>query len=107
MGEDAKRKQMAGRIRKDLLAQLDPKAGQCHLDLVRDYLELWNTKCLLQEDIRTHGVRIEYFNARGEAAEKKNESVDQLLKVNGQMLKILSELGIKPKLRLAGEGDAL
>jgi phage terminase small subunit len=107
MRTDEKRRKLEREIRKDLLAQLDKDSGKYHIDLVDDYMELWHTKCLLQEDIRKHGVRIEYVNARGEPSEKKNESVDQLLKVNAQMLKILQELGVKPKLKPAGEDDAL
>ena len=101
------REQLGKSIKKDLLAQLDKGAGQYYLDLVSDYMELWNTKCLLQDDIQCYGIRIKYVNSRGETAEKKNDSVDQLLKTNTQMLKILQELGIKPKLKPAGEEDAL
>lgn len=104
---DRKRAMKAKQIRDDLLEQLDEKSGQYHLDLIGDYMEFWNTKCLLQADVREHGVRIQYVNGRGETAEKKNDSVDQLLKVNAQMIRILQELGIKPRLKPVGEDDAL
>ena len=93
-------------IKKDLEEQLEINGvfGQFYSDLIADYMELWVTKTLLQEDIQLRGVSVEY-NGGGQTGRKKNESVDQLLKVNAQMLKILSDLGIKTT--TAGEVDDL
>ena len=94
-------------IKKDLEEQLEINGvfGQFYSDLIADYMELWVTKTLLQEDIQLRGVSVEYNNGGGQTGRKKNESVDQLLKVNAQMLKILSDLGIKTT--TAGEVDDL
>lgn len=79
-------------IEKDLKEQLLEKgATKSHyVDLVDDYLALWDIKNMLIEDIQERGVTVP--GARGE---KKNDSVSELNKTNGQMLKILAELGLK------------
>lgn len=88
----------ASEIKEDLLDQLDRNGtvGKYYLDLVDDYMGLWKTKNLLQQDIDSRGVSIEYNNGGGQKGRKKNDSVDQILKVNQQMLKILDYLDIKP-----------
>lgn len=85
-------------IKKDLLDQLERSGtiGKYYDDLVEDYMDMWVTKCLLVDDIKERGVRVYYNNGGGQAGYKKNESVDQRIKLNAQMLKLLSELGIKP-----------
>ena len=93
-------------IMQDLLDQLDRNGtvGKYYTDLVDDYMRLWNTKNLLLTDIETRGVTVEYNNGGGQSGVKKNESVDQVLKVNGQMLKLLDSLGIEPS-QTDGEDD--
>ena len=93
---------------KDLRDQLDRNctAGKYYEDLIDDYMSMWVTKCLLVEDIKERGVRVYYSNGGGQFGYKKNESVDQLMKLNAQMLKLLSEVGIKPA-QAGGEGDDL
>ena len=85
-------------IRGQLLDRLDQEGtlGQFHLDLVEDYMALWDTKNALIEDVRRRGAVVPYTSNTGQVNEKKNESVGELLKVNGQMLKILESLGVKP-----------
>lgn len=85
-------------IKKDLLDQLDRSGtvGKYYTDLVEDYMDMWVTKCLLIEDIKDRGIKVFYNNGGGQTGYKKNESVDQRMKLNAQMLKLLSELGIKP-----------
>lgn len=85
-------------IKDDLLDQLERSGtvGKYYLDLINDYMSLWKTKTLLQEDIDDRGVSVEYNNGGGQQGFKKNDSVDQMIKVNQQMLKILDYLDIKP-----------
>lgn len=75
------------------------------LDLVEDYMVMWDIKEKLQKDISTRGVSIKYNNGGGQSGVKKNDSVDQLIKMNAQMLKLLSMLGIKPSSDVQGELD--
>ncbi len=83
-------------IQKDLLGQLLKNGADTafYTDLVHDYLELWVTKCLLEDDIRTRGVTVIYNNGGGQKGRKKNDSVELKIKVTTQMLQILEKLGI-------------
>lgn len=85
-------------IKMDLLDQLDRNGttGKYYRDLVDDYIELYDTKKKLIQDIKERGVTCKYQNSETQWGYKKNDSVDQLLKVNQQMLKLLDALGIKP-----------
>jgi len=86
------------KIKTDLLDQLERNGtvGQYYIDLVNDYMELWDTKKKLIADIKERGVTVKYQNGENQWGYKKNDSVEQLIKVNQQMLKLLDALGIKP-----------
>lgn len=96
-------------ISTDLLDQLERNGtvGKYYVDLVCDYMDLWVTKCLLVDDIQQRGVSVEYDNGGGQRGRKKNDSVEQRIKVNAQMLKLLSELGIKPTQTGGDEDDEM
>ncbi len=85
------------KIKKDMIKQLkDRNILESHyISLVDDYMELWNIKNLLIADINARGVNVEWNNGGGQRGVKKNDSVNELVRVNAQMLKILSELGIR------------
>lgn len=106
----AKRKQPIGQetIKHDLMNQLarNGVVGAQYESLVNDYMDMWETKNLLIDDIRGRGVKIDTMSAGGVPLVKKNDSVDQLTRINGQMLKLLSEIGIKPE-QSGGEDDEL
>ena len=63
--------------------------------MVQDYLSLWDLKNKLIDDIEDKGVKT--LSSQGY---KSNPAIGDLNKTNGQMLKILSELGLKA----SGEG---
>ena len=96
-------------IKKDLLDQLERNGtcGKYYTDLVDDYMDLWLTKNLLINDIKTRGVVIRYNNGGGQSGTRKNDSIEQVLKVSTQMLKIIESLGIKPSTCDGGEDDEL
>ena len=85
-------------IKKDLLDQLERNGttGKYFEDLINDYISLWNIKNDLIADIEERGVSIRWQNSETSFGHKKNDSISEMIKTNGQMLKILSELGIKP-----------
>ncbi len=93
-------------IKNDLIDQLDRNGilGKYYIDLVNDYMDLWVTKCLLVDDIQKRGVNIKYNNGGGQIGYRKNDNIDQRIKVNAQMLKLLSEIGIKPS-KMDGDRD--
>lgn len=90
-------------IQKRLTSRCNP--GGCYEDLIEDYMTLWLTKELLSADIRERGVSVEYDNGGGQRGRKKNESIDLMVKVNSQMLKLLAELGLTPAGETDGDGD--
>ena len=95
-------------IREDLQEQLNiqDKYGKHFEDMVEDYIFLVRLKEDLQYDINIKGLRYDCMTGNGYTTEKPNESVQNLLKVNGQMLKILQELNLKTPSE-EGEGDDL
>lgn len=58
-------------------------------------MSLYETKNMLKKDILKRGVMVTYNNGGGQSGVKKNDSIEQLLKVNTQMIKILDAIGIK------------
>lgn len=94
---DIKHKELRDEIMQDLLKQLADNDiyGKHYEDLVSDYMEMWDIKNDLISDIKERGVAIPWSNGKQEGI-KKNDSISELNKTNAQMLKILSELGLKP-----------
>lgn len=85
-------------LRDDLINQLKERGLEQkshYISLIDDYCRLWDVKNLLFEDVKKRGVNVEYNNGGGQKGYKKNDSLSELTKVNGQMLKILSELGLR------------
>lgn len=84
-------------IKTDLMNQLilQKKLEKYYEDLVDDYLFLKKLKDKMKTDIRNNGLRIKTTNGNGFETEKPNESCTNIIKINAQMLKILSELNIQ------------
>lgn len=85
-------------IKEDLLDQLarNGTTGKYYIDLVDKYMDFWDLENELIADIKKRGAIVEYNNGGGQKGQKKNDSIDQRIKVNTRMLKILDSLGIKP-----------
>lgn len=98
-------------IKRDLLNQLASMniQGKHYQDLVDDYMAMWEIKNALIQDIRTRGVTVPWQNSATQYGYKKNDSIAELNKTNAQMLKILSELGLKaaPSERVDPDADEL
>lgn len=84
-------------IKIDLENQLEKNNnfGKFYTDLVGDYMYFWDLKDKLQKDIKKKGLRYNTVNGNGKESEKDNASVVNLIKVNTQMLKILTDLNLK------------
>lgn len=84
-------------IRNDLLKQLKDRNmfQQYYVSLVNDYIHLWDVKNGLVDNIEENGVTITYNNGGGQSGEKKNDCVPELYRINGQMLKLLDNLGLR------------
>lgn len=94
-------------IREDLLAQLleQSKFGKHFESLVEDYINFEKLKRKMQKDIDENGLRIKVMTGNGFKSEKPNESVQNILKVNNQQLKILQDLDLKAPSKPPEEGD--
>lgn len=92
------RKTRRKEIRKSLIEQLENKGADIALfaDQVEDYMQLWDLKEMLIEDIRETGLRT------GDG--KDNTSPKQLPIVNRQMLALLKVLGVTTD-GIVGEED--
>lgn len=90
-------KTTATNIKAELLAQLKEKGLEqaYYVDMVNDYMALWVIKSQLIIDIKERGVTVEYRNGQHQYGKKQNDSLLNLVKVNTQMFKILSELGLR------------
>lgn len=74
-------------------------------ELVGDYVKLWAMAKKLQTDINKRGCKVEKLDSRGQMQRVNNESIDQLLKVQSSMLRILETLGLSaPKGGFPGSG---
>ena len=93
-----KRKQ----IRDDLIVQLEiRRVPVAHfIDLVDDYMGMYDAKNMLHDDIQKRGVNVPCVRN----GLKKNDSLRQLLDINAQMLRILAHLEIKPS-KIVSEDD--
>ena len=85
-------------IQNDLLDQLERNGvvGEFYVDLVNDYMAMWDVKNKLIADIEEKGVSVRYQNGENQWGYKKNDSVGELQRTNNQMLRILDHLGLKP-----------
>lgn len=85
-------------IRKSLLDQLERGGNDLphFIDLVEDYMKMYVIKEMANDDILERGTYVEWRNSETQYGSKKNDSVDQILKTNQQMIKLLDKLGISP-----------
>lgn len=93
-------------VQQDLIDQLERNGtiGAYYIDLVGDYMTLWDVKDKLATDIKERGAKVLVETATTSNL-KTNDSVPDALKVNAQMLKILDSLGIKPAQTGGDDGD--
>lgn len=87
------------RVEESLLEQLQTKGADIEhfIDLVRDYMSLWDVKNDLLQDIKKRGVMYKDFSSVGVEMMKNNPSVRELVGINRQMLAILKDLEINTK----------
>ena len=103
-------KERRQRIEESLLEQLEMKGADTDhfVDLVRDYMSLWDVKNDLLEDIKKRGVMYKDFSSVGIEMMKNNPSVRELIGINRQMLSILKDLDINTKtVALFNEDDEM
>ena len=84
-------------MRSSLIEKLTEKSMDTpyYLGLVDDYCELYEILRGLAADIKERGVSILWQNGKDQYGYKKNDSCGEYRSTNNQMLKILSELGLR------------
>lgn len=83
-------------IREALNGQLADKGMELahYQELVDDYVKSWELAVELRADIKERGAKVCKLDSRGQEQTVNNESIDQLLKVQASMLRILETLGL-------------
>jgi len=84
------------RIKTSLLNQLKNKEVdiECFIDLIDDYMALWDIKSDLDVSIKKNGVSYVDYTATGSEIIKSNPLIKELVDTNKQMLVLLKELGL-------------
>lgn len=95
-GRFKKRVRKRNKIIRELEAQLGGDITEYHSELIQDYAFMWDAMQELKLDIKERGVSIYWQNGEFQHGYKKNDSVREMTTVSTQMLKILSELDLKP-----------
>lgn len=92
----AKKKIKRNEVEKSLKDQLIAMGASIpvFIDLINDYMGLWDLKSLLNEDIKARGVVYDDVSSVGVPMKKNNPSVKELVNVNKQMLTLLDKLGL-------------
>lgn len=86
---------LANSIRKQLKAR---DAEEYHFQkMIEDYCNLNEIKDSLQKSIRENGTVIKEKNSKGFDVTKTNPAISEMIKVEAQMLKIASTLGLTPE----------
>lgn len=99
MAKDYRKSKQFKEIQESLIEELRKNGNDSKffIDLVKDYMSLWVIKNRLIDDIDERGVVSKYQNGEKQWGYKRNDSVGELNKVSAQMLKILTQLKIQPK----------
>lgn len=84
-------------LRKDMLDDLEVRGllGPKYTDKVAEYMSLWRTRKLLEEDIERRGVYVIYQNGEKQKGVTDNKSILMLTRVSAQMQSIWTALGFR------------
>ena len=78
-------------IKSALMVQVGGEFAQPYdTDLVDTYMDLWCHQQMLIDDVNTRGVYVTYDNGGGQKGSKRNDSLQDEIKVTTQMLNIRS-----------------
>ena len=86
------------RIETNLIEQLKTNGtySEFYADIINDYMDLWDIKNNLIQDIKSRGVTVTYNHGGGQSGRKQNDSIQGLVKISDRMGKLLLTMGIKP-----------
>lgn len=92
-------------LRKTMLENLEARGliEPIYSDMVEEYMELWERRRQLAEDVKTRGVSV--YDVKGHLTE--NRSISLGIQVSKQMLAIYAALGFKDQAAAATIGGGM
>lgn len=75
------------------------------LDKVDRFMSLWCTSKILEDDLATRGIRVEYQNG-SQRGETDNKSLDRLMKVYDRMDELHRQLGYQETVKCGKQAAA-
>lgn len=101
-------------LKRDMLDDLELRGlvGRQYIDKVEEYMKLWCWFQMLNKDVITRGVFVEYSNGATQRGTTENKSISIGTRVSAQMSNIWSALGFREqatssKPQSGGEDDEL
>ena len=95
-------RQSRKKVRDSILAALVAKGmdSSYFLDLVEDYMDLWDIKRKLRVDLQQRGPVVEWQNGANQKGLRKNDSVVEYPKISKRMTDILRQLEIDCRIEI-------
>ena len=95
-------RQSRKKVRDSILAALVSKGmdSPYFLDLVEDYMDLWDIKTKLRKDLQERGPVVEWQNGANQKGLRKNDSVVEYPKISKRMTDILRQLEIDCRIEI-------
>ena len=95
-------RQSRKKIKESLLAALVAKGldSPYFLDLLEDYMDLWDIKNKLRIDLQKRGPVVEWQNGANQKGLRKNDSLVEYPKISKRMTDILRQLEIDGRIEI-------
>ncbi|MDT2743953.1 hypothetical protein P7H26_05150 [Enterococcus asini] len=95
-------RQSRKKVKDSILAALVAKGmdSPYFLDLVEDYMDLWDIKTKLRKDLQERGPVVEWQNGANQKGLRKNDSVVEYPKISKRMTDILRQLEIDCRIEI-------
>ncbi|PGM25448.1 P27 family phage terminase small subunit [Bacillus thuringiensis] len=94
-------------IKQDLLQQLENSDlhGMHYIDLVDDYMTMFDAKNKLAREMKKNGPMIEWQNSESQKGVKANPATKEFRETNKRMTELLKVLGLKESVYEGNDDD--
>ncbi|OMH30730.1 P27 family phage terminase small subunit [Bacillus thuringiensis] len=94
-------------IKQDLLQQLENSDlhGMHYIDLVDDYMTMFDAKNKLAREMKKNGPMIEWQNSESQKGVKANPATKEFRETNKRMTELLKVLGLKGSVYEGNDDD--
>ncbi|AXY08532.1 hypothetical protein CUC43_29420 [Bacillus thuringiensis LM1212] len=94
-------------IKQDLLQQLENSGlyGMHYVDLVDDYMTMFDAKNKLAREMKKNGPMIEWQNSESQKGVKANPATKEFRETNKRMTELLKVLGLKEPVYEGNDDD--